>query len=119
MPPTFRPDMSTLLESAFVRLFENPGPTRMVGAFLIARDRWLSVDEIADLADVHETVVYEYLDDLIDAGLVAEDREPSKNRYRLSEERTARLLVRLDDRIEEQIHHDTESEHEALDEFMA
>lgn len=113
------PNMSTLLESAFVRLFENPAPTRMTGAFLIARDRWLSVDEIAELADVHVTVVYEYLDDLVDAGLVAEDLEPSKNRYQLSEEGTARLLVRLDDRIEEQIHRDAESEHEALDEFMA
>lgn len=119
MDPTCRPDMSTLLESAFVQLFENQAPTRMTGAFLIARDRWLTVDEIADLADVHETVVYEYLEDLVDAGLVVADREPSKNRYRLSEDGPARLLARLDDRIEEQLHHDVESEHEALDEFMA
>lgn len=111
--------MSTLLESAFVQLFENPAPTRMAGAFLTARDRWLSVDEIADLADVHETVVYEYLDDLLDADLVVADREPSKNRYRLAKTDTTRLLVRLDDRIEQQIHEDAESEHEALDEFMA
>lgn len=113
------PDMSTLLESAFVRLFENPAPARMTGAFLIARDRWLSVEEISDLADVHVTVVYEYLDELVEAGLVAEDREPAKNRYRLSDDGTARLLVRLDDRLEEQLQRDAESEHEALDEFLA
>ncbi len=111
--------MSTLLDSAFVRLFENPAPTRIAGAFLIGRDRWLTVDEVADLADVHETVVYEYLDDLVDAGLVAEDREPAKNRYRLADDATAKLLVRLDDRIEERAQRDAEAEHEALDEFLA
>ena len=111
--------MSTLLDSAFVRLFENPAPTRISGAFLIGRDRWLTVDEVADLADVHETVVYEYLDDLIDAGLVAEDREPAKNRYTLADNAAAELLAALDERLEERAQRDAEAEHEALDEFLA
>ena len=111
--------MSSLLDSAFVRLFENPGPTKMAGAFLTARERWLTVDDVAELADVHVTVVYEYLDDLIEAGLVIEDREPAKNRYQLADQPAARLLVQLDDLMEKQAHRDAEAEHDALDEFLA
>lgn len=80
--------------SSFVRLFETVGRVRILDVLLGKHYTTLSVSDIAQLAEVHDTTVYRNIQELEDAGLVeAVDSKSGSVRYRLNKNNEVSKLL--------------------------
>lgn len=88
-----------------VQLFGNPGRTRIVSVFVGDRDREFNVSEIARLADVARSTVYDHLEDLVELGVIEEAGEAAQgSRYRLADSDVAEYIWKLDGITLKRIH---------------
>lgn len=61
-------------DSPLMHLFGTPARTKLIAALLSEKDQDLNTSDIARLAGVARSTVYEHLDDLEELGLVEETR---------------------------------------------
>lgn len=85
--------------SAFLPLFATESRTSILAALVGERGRDLSVTDVAELAGVARSTVYDHLDDLLDLGVVERvGEEGERPTYRLNEDsEIADELVKLED----------------------
>lgn len=60
--------------SALTELFGESAKTKLIAALLSESDVDLNVTDLADLAGIHRTTVYEHIDNLEDLGIVERTR---------------------------------------------
>lgn len=87
--------------SAFLPLFATEARTRILAVLVGERGDDLNVTEVAGLAGVARSTVYDHLDDLLDLGVVEEiGEEGERPTYRLNEDdAVAEVLVDLEDAL--------------------
>lgn len=90
--------------SAFARLLGSQARVKMLDVFLGKHYTELTVPEIAQLADIHETTVHRNIDDLLDFGIVEHSGKVGRaQQYRLNKDsRVARILGRARAELMEQ-----------------
>lgn len=88
-----------------VQLFGQPGRTRIISVFVGDRDREYNVSEIARLANVARSTVYDHLEDLLELRVIEEvgDATPG-SRYRLADSDVADQIWELDGVVLKAIH---------------
>lgn len=71
--------------SALTQLFGETPKVKIIAALLSESDTELSVSEIADLAGIHRTTVYDHLEELGQLGVVDETRKVAGSQmYRIN-----------------------------------
>lgn len=99
-------DTGTMIErDPIVQLFGNPGRTRIISVFVGDRDREFNVSEIARLADVARSTVYDHLDDLQQLGVIEKAGDTAQgSRYQFADSDVADYVWKLDGVALKQIH---------------
>jgi predicted ArsR family transcriptional regulator len=75
MSVTNGPTNETYAEgTALTKLFGDSAKTKLLAALLSESDVDLNVTDLADLAGVHRTTVYDHIDDFVELGIVEQTR---------------------------------------------
>lgn len=76
-------------DAALGKLFGTTPKVKIITALLGESDHDLNVSQIAELAGIHRTTVYDHLDDLVDLGVIEETRTVGGSRmYRIDRDST-------------------------------
>lgn len=76
-------------DTALTKLFGNGPKVKIIAALLSESDHDLNVSQIAELAGVHRSTVYDHLQDLVEVGVVEKTREVSGSQmYRINKDST-------------------------------
>ena len=76
-------------DTALTKLFGNSPKVKIIAALLSESDHDLNVNQIAELAGVHRSTVYDHLEDLVALGVVEKTREVSGSQmYRINKDST-------------------------------